>query len=548
MNIAALKSDLAAVGSSVPAEVDVLIIGLGPAGAALANLLGRYGVRVLVVERHPDIFRAPRAIALDDEALRALQLAGLPEGSFETIAVPYARLHSTVVGEFARFNTSGAHDGHPRQVTFYQPELEERLREQLARHEGVSVTLSTEFLGFIEDATGLTAKLRLTGGREVTVRAGYLVGADGANSSVRQLIGAEFEGRTFGNDWLVVDAGKKDKVIDHIEFVCDPKRPCPHMAAPGGRERWEFRLNEGEPRAEWESDARLAELLRPWGTLADLAVERKAIYRFQARVASRFSKGRVFLVGDAAHLTPPFVGQGLVAALRDITNLSWKLAWVINGRAGAKILESYDLERRAHAKSIIDLARFMGMLVAPRNWLSALAIHGGLKLAMKIPALRRHIQDLGIKPKNQFAKGLFVAGKSGARLARGGVLPQGWVRNAVGEIVLSDEVVGDYLTLISFGPAPTLDPKTMRAFEALGGRVVELLPRGYRPNGSNPLQWEDLDGTFLPHAVPFGWVAIVRPDRVVAQDGPATEAEQLIRTVLALLQPDWETTAAPVPR
>ena len=179
------------------------------------------------------------------------------------------------------------------------------------------------------NANGVTATLRTCAGAETSVRARYLVGADGAGSSVRAAIGEDFAGETYAEDWLIVDALGVPGSFDHVEFICDPVRPTPHMVAPGGRTRWEFMLRPGETGQEID----VAESLRRWVGGADVRIERKAVYRFHARARRRFSKGRVFLAGDAAHITPPFVGQGLVAGLRDVANLAWKLACVVQGRA-----------------------------------------------------------------------------------------------------------------------------------------------------------------------------------------------------------------------
>ena len=206
---------------------------------------------------------APRAIALDNEALRVLQLAGLEDGDFDTVAIPYVRMLSPQLGEFGRINTLGQIDGHPKLVTFYQPELEAALRRRASQYGKVQTALGVALTGFVEDADGVVATLDLGDGRPFAVRAHYLVGADGASSLVRQLIGQEFTGQTYGEDWLVVDAFGAKKPIDHVEFLCDHRRPTPHMTAPGGRERWEFMLRPGETRADMESDARVASCSRP---------------------------------------------------------------------------------------------------------------------------------------------------------------------------------------------------------------------------------------------------------------------------------------------
>ena len=517
--------------------VDVLIVGYGPVGATLANLLGRHGVRTLVVDKATEIFRAPRAIALDNEALRILQMAGLEEGAFDTIAIPAVHMRSPTFGEYARIASAGQIDGHPKLVTFFQPQLEAVLRERLSRYPSVQAMTGVELLGFEPQPDGVAVQLKLADGATVRVATRFLVGADGANSKVRQDLGFGFGGRTFVQDWLVVDAKRVPNPIQDIEFICDPARPVPHMVAPGDRQRWEFMLRPGETREEMERPDTVRRLLAPWARTEDIQIERVAVYRFHARVADRFSKGRVFLVGDAAHITPPFAGQGLVAGLRDVANLSWKLAWVAQGRADERILDSYDVERRPHAKAIINLALFMGKLVMPSNRIAAFLTHGLMRTLGVVPRLRRVFEELEIKPQNRFAQGLFAPRERGARLDRGGLLPQGWVRSAQdGRVCLSDDAIGPQLALIGFGcdPEAALDAELRARWRAAGGQTLRIVPRG-RPAQALADAWEDLGGTLLPGAAPTGWVAIVRPDRTVLTDGPLADAGRLVADALQRL-------------
>jgi 3-(3-hydroxy-phenyl)propionate hydroxylase len=521
----------------LPSDVDVLIVGYGPVGATAGNLLARYGVRVLVIDTTTEIFTAPRAIALDNDALRVLQLAGLAECDFEKVAIPYVRMRSPLVGEFGRINTLGNVDGHPKLVTFYQPDLERSLRNRLAQCDNVHVALGVRLTDFSQDDGSVVASLEDSVGQGFSVRARYLIGADGASSLVRRLIGQDFSGRTFEEDWLIVDARNVPDPIDHVEFICDHQRPGPHMTAPGGRERWEFMLQPGESRDEMQREESLRSLLTSWGSTSEIVIERQAVYRFHARIVGSFAKGRVFLAGDAAHVTPPFVGQGLVSGLRDAANLCWKLAWVLQGRASSRILESYDAERRPHANAMIRLARFMGWLVTPRSAGIALLTHGSMRILLNVPALRRYFQTLGMKPKNAFRQGLFIKGSSPTNLHRGDVLPQGWLRGADGSMRPSDDVLGPHLALVGFGldPRGALRGDTARAFADAAGTVVHVAHRGQRLHLSRDDSWEDLEGVFLPRAVPFGWAAVVRPDKTILNDGPSAQADRLVRESLASL-------------
>lgn len=521
---------------SLPEAVDVLIIGNGPVGATLAALLGRYGVQTLVIDKVHDILLMPRAIALDNEALRILQLAGLAEDAFEKIVIPEVRMHCPMVGQFGRANTSGSLDGHPKLVTFYQPDLEREMRAKYQCFDNVLSLGGLELEDLRQDDNGVTAVLCDGYGNLHQVQARYLVGADGASSKVRNLIGQDFEGESYTEDWLIVDACMREgKAIDHVEFICDHRRPTPHMPAPGGRERWEFMLRAGETREQMENAEHISELLEPWIEPSQLNIERKAVYRFHARCCKRFQNGRVFLIGDAAHITPPFVGQGLVAGLRDAANLAWKLTWVLEGRASPTILDSYDEERRPHAQEMIDLAKFMGRLIMPRNAVLAALGHGLMRTLSLIPAARRHFEELEIKPKNIFKRGLFMRKSCRIRVQRGGLLPQGLVRNANGQILLSDDVLGDSLTLIGLGsdPCALLQPELKQRWEAAGGRFLHVGLQGQHGTSATPFV-EDL-GQCLMGVAPRGTLLVVRPDRILMHNGTASQANALIADCLKLL-------------
>jgi 3-(3-hydroxy-phenyl)propionate hydroxylase len=538
-------------GAASSIDTDVLIIGLGPVGAALANLLGRYGVRVLVADKATEIFTKPRAIALDNEALRILQMVGVRDGEFATVALPQVQYHSPLFGRFARINSAGIVDGHPMLVTFFQPELEQLLRSKLAQYPSVEVRLGIALESFVDDGRRVCARLRGADGAELQVRARYLVGADGANSLVRRLLGLEFEGRTFSQDWLIVDALDVPNPIDHCEFICDPRRPTPHMVAPGGRQRWEFMLKPGERPEEMERPESVRRLLAPWCDVDRIRIERTAVYRFQAREARSFCNGRCFLAGDAAHVTPPFAGQGLVAGLRDAANLAWKLAWVVRGQADERILDSYDAERRPHARKIINLARFLGALVMPGNRAIAFVVHGLMSAMRLVPAGRRLFEDLKVKPENTFDTGLFWRDKRAERLRAGSTLPQGWVRTATGGVpILSDDALGLHWALIGMGvdPAAHIPAEQLERWQRAGGKVWQWCHRSQALNlAAAERRLEALDETLMPHRAPLGWVVIVRPDRCVLAEGPIEQVGSMVEQALARIAPASAGTAAPRP-
>ena len=517
-------------------ETEVLIVGYGPVGAALACLLGRYGVRTLVIDKSVDILPIPRAIALDSDALRILQFVGLDAQAFETVEIPYVRLVSPFVGEFARIDTSGTSDGHRRLVTFHQPDLERALRAKAAEFESVRLRCPSELLELHEVEQGVRAVIRDGDGQTQTVRARFAVGADGAASLVRSAIGVSFPGRTY-QEWLVVDGRNAPRPMDHVEFICDYRRPTPHMVAPGGRQRWEFMLQSHEGRAEMESEQKVRELLAPWTGAEELTIERKAVYRFHARTCDSFQKGRIFLAGDAAHVTPPFVGQGLVAGLRDAANLSWKLAWVAKGLAPESILDSYDRERRPHAKQMIDLARQMGFLVAPSGRLGSFCVHAGLRLIAALPLMRQLIARANAtKPITRYKEGLFVRGRAPGLAQRGTWLPQGRLRSADGQVRLSDTILGTGLTCIGFGraPEPYVGADVTAQWRARGATMVQIDGCGEDVPRLGGSALEDLDHTFARY-VRAQWMVVARPDGVLLHDGPLRSASRVLKEALALL-------------
>ncbi len=522
------------MSSTLPSEVDVLVTGYGPVGAAIACLLGRYGVRTLVIDKAADVVLAPRAIALDNEALRILQLAGLADDAFAKIAIPYVRMRCPYVGEFLKIDTSGTIDDHPKLVTFYQPDLERALRAQLATHASVTTASSITLESFVDADGFVRATLESADGAKHVVHAKFLVGADGASSTVRTAIGQDFVGTSYSEDWLIVDALGVPGDFDHVEFLCNPERPTPHMVAPGGRTRWELMLRAGEAREDMERDETIVRLLAPWADARELTIERKAVYRFHARSCDRYSRGRVFLAGDAAHVTPPFVGQGLVSGLRDAANLAWKLAWVVQHRAHPSILESYDQERRPHAVKMIALAKLMGQLVMPRTAAAAALIHGALKVVRRAPGIGAYVEGLEVKPKARFDRGLFVKGRWPT--LRGGVMPQVRVRTEQGGITRSDDVLGPAMALVGFGAdvAAHLRADTRQRWAELGGSAVSIASEhDGRPRSQDAC-------VALEDAVPArlarrGWCAVVRPDRTVLHDGPAVEAESIVSEAIALI-------------
>jgi len=369
------------------ADLPVVIVGAGPTGLAAAIMLARRGIRSLVLERYPRPYPLPRAVHVDDEARRILQELRIGE-AFAEISRPASGLRllgadHRVIAEFRRDASTGVH-GHPQSTLFDQPDLDRLLRAELARQPeaelwaGVQVTAVQQFSG--RPVTPIRVQYRQSkpGGRVGSLTAQFVLGCDGANSVVRAHLGAQLDDLRFEERWLVLDLRSEAPlaVWDGVEQVCDPRRAATAMRIGADRYRWEFRLHPGESVAELSTPERLRELLIPWtGPTPDTELEvlRAAEYTFRARLADRWRRGRVFLLGDAAHQTPPFIGQGLGSGLRDVQNLTWKLALLLATTDPAVIghkpvlpwpedvlLDSYESERRPHARALIRLAVVAG--------------------------------------------------------------------------------------------------------------------------------------------------------------------------------------------
>ena len=350
---------------------DVAIMGYGPAGATLANLLGQYGLSVLVLEREADIYPLPRAIHFDGEVMRVFETAGL-RAPVAAISRPGLKgmYFNNAAGETMLIRAgSSAHGPHgcANNHYFHQPELEAVLRAGLARYPQVEVRTRHEVLDLEPARDHVRLQVRaLASGQTHTVQARYVVGCDGARSLARKAIGTPMRDLGLHQPWLVFDVRLKTEVPslpDHTVQHCDPARPMTYCNVTGNRRRWEIMLMPGDDPEQLVQPQTLWQLVRHWVTPEQADIERAVIYTFHSVIAERWREGRIFLAGDAAHQTPPFLGQGMCAAIRDAANLAWKLEAVLRGRAGEALLDTYGSERAPHAQAFIDLAVRLGGII-----------------------------------------------------------------------------------------------------------------------------------------------------------------------------------------
>lgn len=384
----------------------VVVVGCGPVGTAAAIALGQLGVDTLVVDRWPDVYPLPRACHLDDETYRILARLGLGD-QVTAITRPAGGLRlldsdHRVLSEFSRSGVSEI-TGYPRANMYDQPDLERALRRRLGQLESVTFVGGAEVTALVDRPGGIDVTWRDESGQTSTVTAAYVIGADGANSIVRPFIGARTTDLGFEQRWLVADVETEVDLgqWDGVHQVCSGRRAATYMQIGPTRHRWEFRLRDDEDATTYDDVDALIAMLRPWiGDLPPDAIRpvRVTDYTFRAQVADRWQHGRTFLVGDAAHLTPPFIGQGLCAGLRDAHNVAWKIAGVLQGLLDPSVLDSYEVERRPHAIHMIRMAKAVGRSMTFGGGSGDLLRRAVVPLLPLLPAVRAALLDSSTPP------------------------------------------------------------------------------------------------------------------------------------------------------
>lgn len=348
-------------------DCDVLVVGAGPTGLTLALLLARHGLSVVIAEKDPGPYPLPRAAHIDHQIVGIFQELGLADAILVDCRQA-ARYDFLTAGGEVLMRLEGADQigsgGWPIGNMIHQPSIERILREAVATSELVELHDSWEFTRLAEGADGISAWFDTEVG-EQRLHARYMVGADGARSPVRAALGIAMDDLGFDEQWIVVDTLVRDASrLPTVNLqICDPQRPTTCVLMGAGRHRWEFMVKPGESADAIADDASIIRLLAPWNVEGAVEIERKAIYRFAAKLAQTWRRGRVAIAGDAAHRMPPFAGQGLCSGIRDAANLAWKLAAVIKGGAADALLDSYQPEREPNVRSIIGTAMMMGQMV-----------------------------------------------------------------------------------------------------------------------------------------------------------------------------------------
>ncbi|PWW60284.1 FAD-dependent monooxygenase [Actinokineospora spheciospongiae] len=515
-------------------RVDVVICGAGPVGLTAAALLAARGVGVVVLEQRGGTSDEPKAISIDDEALRVYQQAGVVDRVLPVIVPGTGTRYHGRDGQVL-FHARGPRPfrlAYPFKNPFAQPDLERALAAAVAAAPTADLRFDTRVTGFDQHPDRVTVHAR-TATAPVAIDAAYVLGCDGGRSVTRLLQGVGMTGRSHDEVWLVVDTLDDPHTERFAMHHGDPDRP--HVIVPGlgGRCRYEFRLFDGEGTPDREPPFDLIRrLLSRYRVITEDQVERAVNYRFNAVVADEWMIGRSFLLGDAAHMMPPFAGQGLNSGIRDAANLTWKIADVLAGRLDAGVLSSYHSERGPHALATVRLSERLGRVVMTTSRRVAARRDAVVARAVATDEGRAHLEEMRYRPALHYTDGLVVPGDRpetvGVPVGQPLVFDTGTHR-----VRRLDDALGTGWAVLGVGTAEAdwaaVEP-VVRGLGAVAVRVVlgDDMPR----TGHRVLI--DVDGALVRELADHaGRFALLRPDRVVAAAWPAGSSAETCARVLS---------------
>ena len=452
---------------------DVIVVGCGPVGAVAACLLGSFGLSTLIVDRSDTVYDKPRALALDHEIARVLQGIGLGEAIKPHVAPFTPAEYFGVDGQLIKrldMLPPPYPLGWTPSMVFMQPVVEELLRQRIAALPSVTAAFGLELIGLSNNTDCIVAQLRDASGAEQGVRGRYLVGCDGASSTVRTLAGITLDDLGFDQSWLVVDVLANDGGLARLPKVtvhyCEPERPTSFLIGTGRHRRWEFKLRPDEDPRVMEAPEQVWSLLRNWIEPSQAELWRSASYRFHALVAHDWRRGRVFVAGDAAHQQPPFLGQGLCQGIRDVANLTWKLAHVLQGRSGTTLLDTYGIERASHVRRLHSVIIGIGEIIGEGDGDAARARDA--RLIAEAGGTVRSVPRQNLQPA-------LDSGCIGSKPCdgRGTLFPQPTVRRNQGDVLLDDLTGAGGRVVLDRG-FPQISATLRRRLIALDLTVVRL--------------------------------------------------------------------------
>jgi len=524
------------------ANPDIVIVGAGPVGLTLANILGLQGVRTLVVDERDSLIDYPRGVGLDDEALRTFQSVGLVEQILpHTVPNQILRFFDANRKLLAEMAPPDARFGWPKRNGFVQPMVDAELLAGLDRFDHVEVRWGHRMENCAETADGVTVTFA-DGRAPVDTR--YVVGCDGGRSATRHLMGVSFDGTTSSTRLLVVDCANDPLGHPNSEVGADPRRPYVSISIAHGIRRFEFMIHGHESDEKADSPAFVRRMLAqmvPDPERVDII--RHRVYTHHSRIAGAFRKGRLMIAGDAAHLMPVWQGQGYNSGIRDAANLGWKLAAVVKGQADDALLDTYDIERRKHARAMIDLSTMVGRVISPTNKRVAALRDRVIHAASVVPALKRYVLEMRFKPMPRYEQGAVCHGEPrSASSPTGTLFIQPRVDTRDRQNVLLDDILGPGFAVLcwSNNPRALLGDEAFARWKALGTTFVAVRPM-------TQLHWRGHDD---PDVVIVGdrtgalkaWfdthtdsVLFLRPDRCIAGACIAQRAAELSASLFEVL-------------
>lgn len=507
-------------------EAEVVVIGAGPIGLTTANLLADLGVNVTLIERTAGTSDAPRAISITDESLRVMEEIGImeqlaPEALLDTGARYFGRKDQLL----ADVRPAASRLGQPGKSQFDQPVLDALLLDAARTRPRITLMFNTEVTRVENVGDGANAHVVATLASGDTVTAKWLVACDGGKSPVRSQFDVKLIGSTQVQKWIVLDIINSKLKPEHFaEFHCNGKRPVVVVPGVNGRRRYEFMLLPGETEEQVTTNEFIMNLVEPFEKVKAEDIRRAAVYVAHQRVAAEFRIGHVLLVGDSAHLMPPFAGQALNAGVRDAANVAWKLAAILHAGAPESLIDTYAEERRPHAADMVRLSHRIGKVVMSTNSFATTFRDGFIKATGLVPPLKRWITGMKFLKQPHYESGCLASGIPGAPAVAtdliGRSLSQPTVQPGNGTPVPLDKMLG--LGWVSL------------RFEGEGQFVIAPLTRGEGTVGS-AVTVHDETGLFA--GIPAGISLIVRPDRYVAA-AVATEKEAVALSKLSTYVPE----------
>ena len=512
---------------------EIIIIGGGPTGLTLANLLGKTGVKIHLIEQNKETVNEPRAVSIDDESLRVFQSIGIKERVNSIIVEGYGSIYKSYYGkEFSRVMPTSKEYGFEKRNAFQQPELEKILSDNLSTFNSVRTFFNWKMIEFSQKPSNVQVTIQSQQSDKIKKLTGkFLVACDGASSTIRKSLNIPLQGSSFEETWVIVDLLKTINRNRHTEVFCNPDRPCITLPGPKQTRRYEFMLRSGENIDHATSELNVRTLMESVGPDKNQKIKRIRSYTFHARVAKKWKDQRVFLAGDSAHLSPPFAGQGMNSGIRDAGNLGWKLAVSLSDAKNKKILDSYEEERKPHALEMINLALKMGRIMNPRNHFKAWLIRAFFATLGLYGPARDYIAQMKYKPKPRFYSGLIWPDNKKDTIV-GQLVPQPITEDYKKNRKLLDEQISNESCILIFDESPDqhLTKRMEKKFLEKGCSIIGLTPEWVNAYEGNIRILRDASHLFSrnPYRSYLGSALLIRQDKYIAATAPIDNIEKLL--------------------